>query len=185
MVLYLLARFGKIKPWSNNRWRRRIDLAFWKTLKQICGKIQYREEGFGDFEDLPQFSAKFFFYLSTKFAIMKLWTNIQRHRRFDLAFWKTSKQIYRKLRYREKILENCNIYIAFSEKWFCVCRVSLAKQSLQPIVNHPGGLIYAFGILKIKFIGNSNLERKFLQSFKICVAFPRKWFCITRPNLAL
>ena len=34
------------------------------------------------------------------------------------------------------------------------------------------------------FIGNSNVRRTFLESFKNCLFFPEKWFCICRSNLA-
>ena len=42
-------------------------------------------------------------YSLTKFGIIKPWTNIPWLRRFDLGFWQTSKQIYRKLQYVEKV----------------------------------------------------------------------------------
>ena len=33
--------------------------------------------------------------------------------------------------------------------------------------------------LQNKFIGNSNIERKFLENFKVCLDFPKKWFAIS------
>ena len=44
-------------------------------------------------------------YSSTKFGIIKPWTIISNLIRFDLDFWQASKQIYRKLKYREELLE--------------------------------------------------------------------------------
>ena len=44
-------------------------------------------------------------YSSTKFVILKPLTNFSNLIRFDLGFCQPSKQIYRKLKYREKVLE--------------------------------------------------------------------------------
>ena len=44
-------------------------------------------------------------YSPTKFGILKHLTIISNQIRFDLGFFQASKQIYRKLEYREKVLE--------------------------------------------------------------------------------
>ena len=38
--------------------------------------------------------------------------------------------------------------------------------------------IYAFDALQNIFIGNSNIEITFLESFKVCLAFPEESFRI-------
>ena len=38
----------------------------------------------------------------------------------------TSKQIYRKLKYREKLFRKFQFCLAFPEKWFCICQPNLA-----------------------------------------------------------
>ena len=73
--------------------------------EQIYRKFQNREKVFGEFQALPRFPRKMVLYSSTKFGILKPWTNIPWPRRFDLGFWQTSKQIYQKLQYREKAFE--------------------------------------------------------------------------------
>ena len=105
MVLYLLTKFGILKYTANILRPRIINLGFWQTSKQIYRKLQYRKKVFGEFQDLPGFTRKMIFYSSTKFGILKPWTNIPSPRRFDLGFWQTSKQIYRQLQYKEKVLE--------------------------------------------------------------------------------
>ena len=44
-------------------------------------------------------------YSSTNFRILKPWAIISNLIRFDSGFWQASKQIYRKLKFREKVLE--------------------------------------------------------------------------------
>ena len=39
--------------------------------------------------------------------------------------------------------------------------------------------------LQSKFIGNSNIGRKVLESFKDCLTFLENWFCLHQRNLAL
>ena len=55
-------------------------------------------------------------YSSTKFGILKHLTIISNQIRFDLGFFQASKQIYRKLEYREKVLEEFQRLPRFSRK---------------------------------------------------------------------
>ena len=43
------------------------------------------------------------FVFVNQFDILKPSTNIPWLKRFDLSFWQTSQQIYRKLKYKEKV----------------------------------------------------------------------------------
>ena len=45
-------------------------------------------------------------YSSTNFCILKPWVIISNLIRLDLGFWQTSNPFYRKLKYREKVLED-------------------------------------------------------------------------------
>ena len=74
-----------------------INWHFSRNSKQIYRQLQFKEKVFASL------SQKNGLYLSTKFDILNPWTNIQSLRRFNLGFWQTSKQIYRKLQYREKV----------------------------------------------------------------------------------
>ena len=63
------------------------------------------ENNLEEFQRLPRFPRKMVLYSSTKFGILKPLTIISNHIRFDLGFCQASKQIYRKLEYSEKVLE--------------------------------------------------------------------------------
>ena len=173
MVLYLLTKFGKIKAFINSPWLRSFDLRFFRTSKQIFGKLQYMEKFFGKFQHLPHFSRKTILYSSNKFCIFEFFINIQLHRRFDLGFWQTSEQVYRKLQYAEKILVKFQSWPRFPGK-MVLC--SLTK----------------FGIIKtetdIPYLRRFNLHffhtlkqiyrklEKVLGKFQRLPRFPRKWF---------
>ena len=101
--VYSSTEFGILKPWTNIQSLRRFDLGFWKTSKQIYRKLQHRKKVFEELKVLSRFPRKMILYSSTRFGILKPWTNISWPRRFDLGIWQTSKQINRKLQYREKV----------------------------------------------------------------------------------
>ena len=66
----------------------------------------------------------------------------------------------------------------FLRKWFCICGPNLSLYSLEPIFHGSEDSIYALCRLQNKFIGNSSIRKMFLEHFKLCFAFPEKWFCI-------
>ena len=105
IVLYSFTKFGILKHWTNIQSLRRFCWGFWQTSKQIYRRLQYKQKVFEEFQGMSPFSRKIVMYSSTKFGILKSWTNIQLLRTFDLVFWETWKQIYRKLQYRVKDFE--------------------------------------------------------------------------------
>ena len=125
-IFYSSTKFGILKPRTNNESLRRFDLGLWQTWKQIYTKLQYWKKVFGEFQALPQFPREMVLYLSTKFGILKPGSNIQSLRRFKLGFWQTSKQIYRKLQYKEKVFEESQGLSRFPKKWFCIGWPNLA-----------------------------------------------------------
>ena len=102
MVLYWSTKLGILKLRTNLESFRRIDLGYWQTSKQIYRKLQYKEKVSGEFEALSPFSRRIVLYSLTKFRILKPWTNIAWPKRFEFGFSQTSKQIYRKLQYKQK-----------------------------------------------------------------------------------
>ena len=84
-----------------NHWK--ISFRLLQSSKQIYRKPQYREKVFEEFQGLPSFLRKMILYSSTKFGIIKPCTDIPWLRGFDLGFWLTSNQIYRKIQYAEKV----------------------------------------------------------------------------------
>ena len=69
-----------------------------------------------EFQGLPRASRKMVLYSSTKFRILKPLTIVSNLIRFDLGFCQPSKQIYRKLVYSEKILDEFQRLLGFSRK---------------------------------------------------------------------
>ena len=69
-----------------NQSPRRFNLGLWQIPKQIYGKLQYREKVSAEFQGLPRFPRKLFFYLLLKFGIIQPWINIPSLRRFNLGF---------------------------------------------------------------------------------------------------
>ena len=116
MVLYSLTKFRILKPWTIISKLIRFDLSFWQTSKQVYRKLEYRENLLEEFLYLPHFPRKIVLYSSIKFGILKSWTIISKFIRFDLGLWQTLKQVYRKLKYRKKVLEDFQRLPLFSRK---------------------------------------------------------------------
>lgn len=93
-----------------------IKLGVRKISKQICRKFQYSKKFFRKFQCFPCFPRAMAFYLSTKFSNFNACTNIQLLRRFDLDFWPTSKQVYKKLQYGEEMFGKFEDLLAFARK---------------------------------------------------------------------
>ena len=105
MVLYSSTKFGILKPWTIISSLVRFDLGFWQASKPFYRKHKYREKVSEEFQRLPCVPRKMVLYSSTNFRILKPWAIISNLIRFDLGFWQASKPFYRKLKYREKVLE--------------------------------------------------------------------------------
>ena len=105
MLLYPSTKFGILKSLTIFSNHIRLDLAFCQASKQIYRKLKYRENVLQEFHRLPRFPREMVLYLSTKFSILKPLTIIWNHIRFDLRLCQASKQIDRKLKYKEKVLE--------------------------------------------------------------------------------
>ena len=59
---------------------------------------------------------KIVLYLLTKFSNFYRLTNIECHRRFNLGYWETSKQIFKKLQYSEKLFGKVQGLPCFTRK---------------------------------------------------------------------
>ena len=105
MVLYSSTKLGILKTLTIVSNLFKFDLGFWQPSKQIYRKLEYSEKDLEEFQRLLRFPRKMVLYSSTKFGILKPWTIISNLIRFDLGFWQASKPFYRKLKYRQKVLE--------------------------------------------------------------------------------
>ena len=104
MVWYSTTKFVILKPLTIVSNLIRFDLGFCQSLKQIYSKLGYSEKVLEELQRLPRLPRKMVLYLSTKFVILKPLTIVSNLIRFDLGFCQASKQIYRKLVYSEKVL---------------------------------------------------------------------------------
>ena len=105
MVLYSSTNFRILKPWATISNLIRFYLGFWQAWKPFYKKLKHREKLFEEFQHLRRFPRKMVLYLSTNFRILNPWGIICNLIRFDLEFSQASKPFYRKVKYREKILE--------------------------------------------------------------------------------
>ena len=101
LVLYLSTKFGTLRSWTIIPKLMRFNLGFWLTRKQTYRKLKYTEKVFQEFQRFSHFPRKMILYLSDKFGIFKPWTIIPKPRRFNILFWQTQKQIFRKFKYME------------------------------------------------------------------------------------
>ena len=80
--------------------------AFYRLQNKSVGKSNKRRKFWGSFNVCLAFPEKRFCIRRANFAFFNLLpTNIQSRRRFDLGFWPTSEQVYRKLQHGEKIFK--------------------------------------------------------------------------------
>ena len=117
-VLYLSTKFGILKPSTIISNLMRFDLGCSQASKPFSRKLNYRENVLEEFQRFPRFPRKMVLYSSTNFCILKPSAIISNLLRFDLGFWRASKQIYRKLKYRRRFWKSFNVCLAFPEKWF-------------------------------------------------------------------
>ena len=116
MVLCSSTNFRIWKRWviiSNFIW---FDLGFWQSWKPFFRKLKYKEKVLEKFERFPRFPRKRVLYSSTNFCILKPWAISSNLVKFDLGFWQPWKPFYRKLKYREKVLEEFQRLPHFTRK---------------------------------------------------------------------
>ena len=116
LVLYSSTKFGILKPWTIISKLVRFDLGFWQTWKQVNRKLEYREKILEQFQQLCLFPKKLVLHYSTKFGILKTWTIISKLVKFYLGFWQSSKEVYRKLKYRENVSKEFQYFFRFPVK---------------------------------------------------------------------
>ena len=185
MVLYSLTKFD-IEAIVHGLGK--LYLRLCQTSKQIYNKIQYTEKVFEEFQGLSDLPRKIIYYLFTRLDLTKPWTNIIWLRRFDLFFWQTEKQIYRKfveisivMRILLQSFNSCpsfpkNGLVLVDKFWYC--------EALNQIFHVPEDSIYAFDRLINKFARNSIIRKKFVDCLEVClVTLLGKWLCILGPNL--
>ena len=115
-VLHSSTKFYILKRWGIISNLRRCDLGFWQASKPFYRKLKNNEKVLEEFQCLPRFPIKTILYSSRKFCILNPWAIISKLVRFDLGFWQASKPFYRKLKDREKVLEEFQRLPRFSRR---------------------------------------------------------------------
>ena len=137
-----------------------------------------RRKVLGSFSVCFAFPEKVVSGLSSKLYIFEPFTNVQlhKHRRFDLGFQQTSKQVYGKLQYGEKFFGKFQRLPRFPRKmvlylWskFSILKHCTNIQSLRR-------LELRFWQTSKQIYGKSNMKKNFFQSFKVCLAASKRQF---------
>lgn len=112
MALSLSTKFCIFKPGTKIH----TLLGVSKEFKQVYWKLKYDEKFLRKLLGLSGSPEKIVLYSSSKFGSFEPYTNIQSVRRFYLGFWQTSKLMYRKFQYWEKVFGNFQGFLCFSRK---------------------------------------------------------------------
>ena len=124
-------------------------------------------------------------YSRTKFCILKPWAIISNLIRFDLDFWHDSKPFYRKLKYREKVLEEfqrlprvLRKMVLYSSNNFCILRDWAIISNL---------LRFGWGFWQVSksFYRKLKYTERVLEEFQSLSRFPRKMVLYSSTNFRI
>ena len=174
MVLYLLTNFRILKPWAIISNFVRFDLAFWQASKPFYWKLKYREKVLEEFQRLPCFPRKIVLHSSTNFHILNPWAIISNLIRFDLGFWQASKLFYRKLKYREKVLEGFQRLPRFPRKMVLYSSTNFRILKPWAIISNLIRFDLGFWQASKPFYRKLKYKEKVLSDFQRLPRFPRK-----------
>ena len=132
------------------------------------------ENDLEEFQLLPPLPSKMVLYSSTKFVILKPITIVSNLIRFDLGFCQPSKQIYSKLGYSEKVLEEFERLLRFPRKMvlYSLTKFGILKSStiISILIRFALGFRQASTLFyrKFKYMEND------LEEFQRLLRFSRK-----------
>ena len=185
MVLYSSTNFRILKPWAIISNLIRFDLGFWQASKPFYRKLKYREKVLEEFQRLPRFPRKMVLYSSTKFDILKPWTIISNFIRFDLGFWQASKQIYRKLKYREKVLEEFQRLPRFPRKMVLYSSTNFCILKPWAIISNLIRFDWVLWEISKPFYSNLKYTENTSEEFQRLSRFHRKMFFYSSMNFCI
>ena len=127
-----------------------------------------------EFQRLSRFPRKMVLYLSTSLRILKAWAIICNLIIFDLGFWQAWKSFHRKVKYREKVLEEFQRFPRFPRdivlySWFNFCH-------LKPWTNISSFVRFDLGFSQASkpFYRKLKDREKVFEEFQRLSRFPRK-----------
>ena len=163
-----------LKPWAITSNLIRFDLGFWQPWKSFYMKLKYRENVLEEFQRLPCFTRKMILYSSTNFRSLKPGAIISNFIRFDLVFWKTSKPFYRKLKYRQKVLEEFRRLPRFPRKMVLYSSTNFCSFKPWALISNLIRFDLGFWQASIPFYWKLIYREKVLEEFQRFRHFPRK-----------
>ena len=174
MVLYSSTNFPILRPLAIISNLIRFNLGFWQASKPFKRKRKYRENVLEDFQGLPRFAGKMVFYSSTNFRILKPSAMISNLIRFDLGLWKASKPLFRKLKYRENVLEDFQRLPRFPRKMVFYSSTNFRILKPSAIISNLIRFDFSFWQDSKPFYRKLKYWEKHLQGFQRLPRFPRK-----------
>ena len=127
-----------------------------------------------EFQPLPRFPRKMVLYSSTKFGILKPSAIISNLIRFDLGFWQASKPIYRKLKYRENVLEEFQRLLRFPIKMILYSSIKFGILKPLTIISSLIRFDLGFWQASKPIYRTLTYEEKVLEEFSRLPRFSRK-----------
>ena len=128
-------------------------------------------------------------YSSTNLHILKPWAIIYNLIRFDLAFWQAWKPFDRKLKYREKVLEEFQRLSRFTRKMVLYSSINFHILKPWGIICNIERFDLGFWQASKPFYRKLKYGEKVFEEFQTLPHFPRKmvlyWstsFCIWKPR---
>ena len=185
MVMYLSINFCILKHSAIISNLIIFDLEFWQASKPCYRKLKYREKVLKEFQRLPCFPGKMVLYSSTNFRILKPWAIISNLIRLNLGFWQASKPFYRKLKCREKVLEEFQRFLLFrrTKVWYSSTNFCILKPwaIISNLIRFDSGFWQASKPFFRKLI----YRKKVLEEFQHLPRFPRKMVLYLSTNLRI
>ena len=188
MVLYSSTNFCILKPWAIISNLIRFHLGFWQGSKPFCRKFIYREKVLEEFQRLPRFPRKIVLYLSSNFCILKHSAIISNLIIFDLDFWQASKPFFRKLKYKEKVLEKFQRLPRFPRNIVLYWPTNFWILKSGAIISNFVRFDLGFWLASKLFYRKLKEKQKVFEEFQRLPRFSRKmvlyswtYFCILRP----
>ena len=114
------------------------------------------------------------FYSSTNFRIIKPWAIISNFIRFDLGFWETWKPFYRKLKYREKVLEEFQSLHRLPRRMFLYSWSNFNILKLWAMISNFIRFNLDFCQASKPFYWKLKYREKVFEEFQHLPCFPRK-----------
>ena len=185
MVLYSSTNFCILKPWTIISKLTRFYLGFWQTSKPFHTKLKYRKKVLEEFQRLPRFPRKMVLYSPTNFRILNTWGIFSNLIRLDLGPWEAWKPFYRKLKYREKVLEEFQRLARFPRK--VVSYSSTKVFILEPwaIISNLIRFDLGFWQASKRFDRKLEYRKKLLEEFERLPRFPRKMVLYSSTNFRI